>query len=156
MIKMVTNLEMQQFEQNAVGEDRTAYKVTGKEMQQFDTAWELAEKIGNKKDIFQKEKGLKAYPAYDALEELCQINATSIRKTISGTNKVTRKFLYKFTIGLRMSLDEANEYFALCGGELYEKNKEDYICMRAIEDGDTIFEFIEQFEKYTDMKIALR
>lgn len=153
---MVNEEEMKQFDDFEKIKEKTSYRVSSFEMKQFDTAWELQDKIGNRKEQFQKERGLKAYPAYDKLEEECQISVTSIKQTISGRQKVTRNFLYKFTIGLRMSIEEANEYFALCGGELNLKNREDYICYHALADGDTIFEFIEQFEKYTGLKIALK
>ena len=93
---------------------------------------------------------------YDKLEELCQISVTTMKKTISGTQKISRNFLYKFVVGLHMSVEEANEYFALCGGELNLKNPADFICYRALEDGDSIFQFIEDFEHYTGLKIALR
>lgn len=152
---MVNAQEMKQFDSLEQTRGKTSYRVSEFQMKQFDTAWELQDKIGNRKEQFQKERGLKAYPAYDKLEEECQISVTSIKQTISGRQKVTRNFLYKFTIGLRMSLDEANEYFALCGGELNLKNREDFICYHALVDGDTIFEFIEQFERYTGLKIAL-
>lgn len=152
---MVSEQEMKRFDDIERVEEKTSYNVCDLDMKQFDTAWELQEKIGDRKEQFQKERGLKAYPAYDKLEEECQISVTSIKQTISGRMKVTRKFLYKFAVGLHMSVDEANEYFALCGGELNLKNKEDFICYRALVDGDTIFEFIDQFEKYTDLKISL-
>ena len=153
---MVTEQEMKQFEGIEIEKKKESYRVTPGEMEQFNTAWELQDMIGNRKKQFQDEHNLKVYPAYDKLEELCQISVTTMKKTISGTQKISRNFLYKFVVGLHMSGEEANEYFALCGGELNLKKPADFICYRALEDGDSIFQFIEDFEHYTGLKIALR
>ena len=39
---------------------------------------------------------------------------------------------------LKMTVDEANKYFELCGGPLYERCMADYICMKALKDKDDI------------------
>lgn len=54
-----------------------------------------------------------------------------------------------------MKLDEANQFFILCGGRLNDNCKEDYICQKALEDGDDIITFIEQYEHFTNMKIDM-
>ena len=69
---------------------------------------------------------------------------------------MTRTFLYKFTVGLKLTVDEANKFFDLCGGPLYEKCFADYICLRALEDKDDIEVFIKQFELHTGRKISMR
>ena len=55
-----------------------------------------------------------------------------------------------------MSIEEANEYFTLCGGPLNPQAREDFICIRALEDGDGIELFIQQFEEFTGNKIDIR
>lgn len=155
---MVTEKEMKQF----VTEDievngKVAYQVSAAEMKRFDNVkWELAELVSNRKKKFEKENNLKATVAYGVLEDVCQISAVTIKKSITGTIKITRSFLYKFTVGLHMSLEEANEYFELCGGPLNEQWGEDYICIKALEHGDDISFFIKQYEEFAELKIALR
>ncbi|MCR5402221.1 MAG: hypothetical protein K6E91_00155, partial [Butyrivibrio sp.] len=66
-------------------------------------------------------------PKYEKLEELTQLSSTTIKHTIKRRDRVTRTTLYKLCVGLRMSLDEANELFRKCGGVLKEDCLEDFI-----------------------------
>ena len=126
--------------------EKVSYHVTTAEMQRFEGSKELGLMLYNKIDNYVKTNHLK--PKYEKLEDLCQISETSLKKSCTGTQKITRLFLYKLSVGLKMSVEEANEYFALCGGVLKADNLEDYICMRALEDKDDILHFIEQFNEY--------
>jgi AICAR transformylase/IMP cyclohydrolase PurH len=112
--------------------------------------------IPKKKIIYQNEHKLSSAAAYEELEERCQISMDTMKKTINNRIRVTRNFLYKFTVGLHMTLDEANEYFALSGGTLRESCLADYICIHALLDQDDINEFIKDFEKHTEFKLAIR
>ena len=92
----------------------------------------LRDMIFRKKDLYQSENKVGTLAAYERLEEECQINVDTMKKTISGSIKVTRNFLYKFAVGLHMSLEEANQYFELNGGGLRESCLADYICIHAL------------------------
>ena len=116
----------------------------------------LAKKIGILKLQYESAHNLGAMPAYEELEEKCQISISAMKNTINGKIKPSRNFLYKLVVGLQLSLSEANELFALCGGELTEKCMADYVTIKALEDGDSIYEFIDQFQEFTKIKIEVR
>ena len=146
---MVTVDEMKQFEDfEEVIEEKVAYQVTAKEMRAFDeNVIELSDMISERKKLYEKEKGINATQAYLDIEDFCQISTDTMKRAMCG-KKITRTFLYKFVVGFKMSLEEANEYFELCGGSLTRKNPEDYICLNAIRDGDSIEMLVETFLKY--------
>jgi len=152
---MVTQEQMKQFKLNDNVASGTAYAVTPEDMVRFESA-DLPYMIADRKLRYDKEKGLKPTAAYEQMEEDCQISITSLKKTMSGTQKITRTFLYKLSVGLHMTVDEANEFFRRCGGVLKEDHPGDFICLRALLDGDTIYEFIEQYELYMNERIGLR
>lgn len=127
-------------------EEKKSFHVTAAEMRRFDANKGLGLKLYSKIDEYTKAHNIK--PKYSGLEEICQISETSLKKSCAGTQKITRQFLYKFTVGLKMSVAEANEFFVLCGGALREDDAEDYICKRALEHGDDIIHFIDQFNKF--------
>lgn len=134
-----------------------SYQVTSRDMRPFDEQrWELADKVAERKKRYADENHLKATIAYDFLEGECRISVDTLKKSINGTLKISRTFLYKFAVGLRMSIEEANEYFCLCGGPLNAQVREDFICIRALEDGDSIELFVQQFEEFTGNKIDIR
>lgn len=116
----------------------------------------LRDMIFKRKSKYETENKLKAIAAYEKLEEQCQISVDTMKKTISGRIKPTRNFLYKFTVGLHMTLDEANEFFELNGGTLRESCLADYICIHALLDKDDIEVFISDYEKHTGSKIGMR
>ena len=137
--------------------EKTSARVSSKELSHFiDTENELRDMIGKKKIAYQKEQNLSSLTAYEELEDACQISMDTLKKTISGRIKVTRTFLYKFTVGLQMSLEEANQYFALNGGKLQNSCLADYICIHALLDRDKISDFIKEFELHTDSKLGMR
>ena len=134
---------------------KDASRVTASELSVFrEQSIRLANLIGLKKLQYQKENGLSSTAAYGELEERCLISTTTFKKTINGSLDPTRHFLYKFSVGLQMSLDEANTYFELCGEALNERCMADYICIHALLDHDSIDLFIEQFEKHTGIKLS--
>ncbi len=153
---MITQEELKaiNFHATELSQIKVSYQVTAEEMKRFDEAKNLPLMIAKRKLLFEREMDLKPTPAYDALDEKCQISITTIKKPINGSNKVTRQFLYKFAVGLHMTLDEANEFFTLCGGPLREDNLCDYICIRALGDNDDIHLFIQQYEEFTGLKIS--
>lgn len=152
---MVTKEEMLHFESNKEIQAKTSYQVTGSELSQFiDNELELAELIADKKKQYEKEKQISSTQAYFDIEEMCQISADTLKKAICHSRKTTRSFLYKFVVGFQMTLDEANEYFELCGGPLTRKKAEDYICMNALRDKDSVQQLVDDFEKHLGLKIG--
>lgn len=95
-----------------------------------------------------EEHNVGATKGYELIDEMCLIAVTTCKKTINGKIRATRTFLYKFAVGLKMSVEEANEFFECCGGTLSEDNPEDLLCIRALEDGDSIYDFCDEYEKY--------
>lgn len=137
-------------------EDRngdTSLRVTAEEMRGFEeNSRKLPRMIGARKIQFEKEFN-NDRSSYEKFANACCLNASTVKKTIAGSIKVTRTFLYRMVVGMHMTVEEANEYFILCGGALREECIEDYICIRALEHEDSIELFIEQFEKYTKAKL---
>lgn len=117
--------------------------VTAADISRFTDNRKLADKVYDKIKSYSKENNIKN--KYESMIEICQISDTSMKRSCNGTQKITRTFLYKLTVGLKMSLDEANEYFMLCGGPLTEFCLEDQICRCALRDKDDILVFIKQF-----------
>ena len=72
---------------------------------------------------------------------------------ITGKYNITRNFLAKFVVGLKLGIEEANELFYLESGKLNLTNSFDYIIYHALEDKDLIDFFIEEVEKYTKIKL---
>lgn len=153
---MVTEEEMKNVISNTEkAQEKPVFSVTPEEMRQFKkNAYELPDLIMNKKRQNDKKCDVSWTAGFGIIEEMCQISETNMKRTINGTIRVTRTFLYKFTIGLHMSLDEANELFALCGGPLRETDPADYICINYLETKDDIHKFIEQYEHYVGKNLT--
>lgn len=124
----------------------TSFRIAAADIKRFQANKELPLKLYNEIDNYAKLHNIK--PKYAGIEEICQISETSLKKSCAGTQKITRQFLYKFTVGLKMSIEAANEFFALCGGVLRDDDLEDFICMKALIDGDDILFFINQFNDF--------
>ena len=146
---MVTYEEMLIVIENAEKERKKAsYNVTPEEMQRFKGNDKLPYLIATKKRENDEKYGVSATAGYDLIDEMCTIDISTLKKTINKSIRVTRTFLYKFTIGLHMSIDEANELFNLCGGPLRETNPADYICINYLKTQDDIHRFCEQYKEY--------
>ena len=143
---MVTLEELRTKNFSTFKSEDASFRVTAADMKRFQTNQELPLKIYNAIDEYARLHNIK--PKYAGIEELCQISETSLKKSCAGTQKITRQFLYKFTVGLKMSVDAANDLFALCGGALRDDDLEDYICLKALIDGDDILFFINQFNEF--------
>lgn len=145
---MVTEKEMAERVFMKPKENQGAsYHVTASEMRRFEHDKALNNDVYDVINDFTKENNIR--PKYYGLETICQLSESTLKKSVAGTIKITRPFLYKLTVGLHQSLEEANKLFAKCGGILQEDNIEDYICMKALNDGDDIIDFINQFNEYT-------
>ena len=125
------------------------YQVTDGEMASFlEGDDELGLMISDVVDDYVEEHHLK--PKYDKLEELTHLSASTIKQSINDKMRITRNTLYKLSVGLKLPLEKANELFLRCGGVLKQDNKEDFICLKAIEDKDDIITFIDQYNHYTN------
>lgn len=152
---MIIYEEMSQFKNSKEILEKNSFQVTGSELSHFiDLEIELADLVAERKKSYEKEKHISATRAYSDIEEMCQISTDTFKKAICHTRKITRTFLYKFVVGFKMDLEEANKYFELCGGPLSRKKPEDYICMSALRDKDTIDQLVDDFEKHLGLKIG--
>lgn len=103
---------------------------------------------------YQKKQGYKGNnKALEKFAEECRTSETTLKKCMNGSQNISRKLLYKLSVGLKMSLEEANQYFSLCGGILRNSDPVDFICMNAIRDKDNIDLFIEQVFEFTGVKL---
>lgn len=153
---MVTEKQMMQVIENYSNDSKTrvALAVTPEDMKRFKKNTKLPLLIADRKRKNDTDHNVSATAGYDLIEEMCLISITSLKRTINGSDRPTRTFLYKFTVGLKLSVEEANTFFELCGGALREENPEDFICIRALEDEDDIHLFCDQFEQYIHKKLA--
>lgn len=91
---------------------------------------------------------------YEKMAEHCCISVDSLKKIIKGrVQDITKGFLLRFTYGMGMSVDEANEFFELFEGKLSEDRIEDLAFIRAREDGDSMEEFDEELKEIMSSKI---
>lgn len=84
------------------------------------------------------------------IEICCRIPTDTTKKAINGSYNITRKFLAKLSVGLKLDLKTANTLFRAHSGELNPTNDFDFIVHHALElkDGkvevDEIDDFIEE------------
>lgn len=90
---------------------------------------------------------------YIIIEECCRIPSDTMKKALNGRYTITRRFLAKFTVGLKLSLDEANLLFTLHSGELNLTNDFDYIIFYALKTKDDIDDFIEEIKSLTGINL---
>ena len=143
---MVTSEELAAIKFVEHKEVKCSAFVTDSELSRFSGNRNLSEMVYQKVTKYAKENNIKN--KYESMIDVCQISDTSLKKSCTGTQRITRTFLYKLAVGLKMSVEEADELFALCGGMLSRDNLEDYICIKALEDKDDIMVFIDQFNHY--------
>lgn len=113
---------------------------------------DLREKIRNiiwqKADEYRDKNKVKISD-YNFIELFCQIPGDTIKKAINGKYKISRSFLAKFTVGLKLELEVANLLFKECSGELNLTNDFDYIVYNALKTKDDIDFFLNELEEYT-------
>ena len=154
---MITMEEIQKIKRNYIEPvtEKHADMVTKAEMERFNTSSLLAEKLGEIVDDYfydykqtcNGDKPLK----YPTLSKMFLLNESTVKAYINGRSVITRETLYKFVVGMHLSLNQANELFSLCGGELRSTNLEDYICIKSLEDKDSIESFVNQINKYSEV-----
>lgn len=110
---------------------------------------ELRQKI---RDIMLKEtkeyliRTKKDFNNYTIIEICCRIPTDTMKKALNGRYSITRNFLSKFTVGLKLDLETANSLFRIHSGELNLTNDFDYIVFHALKTKDDIDDFIEELE----------
>ena len=90
---------------------------------------------------------------YNIIEKCCRIPSDTIKKAINGRYKMTRNFLAKFTIGLKLDMEEANALFGEHSGELNLTNDFDYIVYHAIKSKDNIDVFLDEVYEYLGINL---
>jgi predicted methyltransferase len=129
---------------------KSSYRVSPGEMVRWDgNSIELRKMIS---DLFFKyAKNTKK--TYDCTTEKCQIPEDTMRKILNGRCAISRHFLAKFTIGLKIDKEKADKLFELHSGELNPTNRFDYIVMCALRDGDEFDDFYEDVKKYCEIDL---
>ena len=137
--------------------EKLSYQVSGEEMRMFsEKKRKLAKTLNNFVLKLEMDYNCSRNKIADKIEENCQQSWDTYKRIINGRCKATRVALYKFCIGMNLSREEADTLFNLTEeGRLTDDNIGDYIFVRALGQ-DSIFDFIDEFEKYTGKSIALR
>lgn len=138
--------------------------VTERDMQPFmEKRYALGNLILAHVNAFQDKRGINRSQAAEIITENCQQSWDSYKKIITAKQEKgkkaaeTRPTLYKFCIGMGLDQQAAEAIFALSKeGPLNPERPEDFLFIKALEDQDGIFLFIEQYERYFDCKISLR
>ena len=91
-----------------------SFLVTDSQMRGFDeNRRKLASKINEYLLIFEKEHNYSRNRTYEELVDLCQQSGDTFKKIISGRIRATRTVLYKFCIGLELTLPQAEDTIPL-------------------------------------------
>lgn len=90
---------------------------------------------------------------YNIIEKCCRIPNDTMKKALNGRYKLTRNFLAKFTIGLKLDIEEANELFRKHSGELNLTNDFDYIVYHALKSKDNIDFFLDEVYEYLGINL---
>lgn len=83
---------------------------------------------------------------YNFVDIHCRIPPDTMKKALNGKYKITRNFLAKFTVGLKLDIEFANSLFKDHSGELNLTNDFDYIVYHALDTGDHIDDFIQEMD----------
>ncbi|GEM_PF-990071 len=108
--------------------------------------------IWEKADEYREENRVKISD-FGIIELCCRIPTDTVKKAVNGRYKVTRNFLAKFSVGLKLDLDAANKLFRFHSGELNLTNDFDYVVYYALKTKDDIDFFIEEVEKYIGINL---
>ncbi|MBQ5397972.1 MAG: hypothetical protein IIU14_00875 [Ruminococcus sp.] len=136
---------------------RASYQVTDEEIREFaEKRNKLANKLNGYIIKYEVENDCSRYKAAEYVSEQCQQSWDSFKKIFQKKARITRELLYKFCIGMHLTMEEAEELFALSEGGPLSGSDSDHIFINAVRDGDDIFTFIEDYEKCTGKKISMR
>jgi hypothetical protein len=112
----------------------------------------IREIMWEKADEYRSTNNVKT-PDSDFIELFCQIPKDTLKKAINGKYKITRNFLAKFTVGLKLEMEVANLLFRECSGELNMTNDFDYIVYNALKSKDDIDFFMNELREYTGINL---
>lgn len=129
------------------GADRSSYLTTGKDLSApRERMNRLRMKIADDVNQLTYERSGILEQAYAYIDAHCHIAPPTMKKALQGNSRITRKMLYKYTVGMRMSLEQAQEYFELQGRHLSnDSDEEEMIAFNALRDGDSADSLIEEF-----------
>ncbi|MBR4450715.1 MAG: helix-turn-helix domain-containing protein [Clostridia bacterium] len=146
-------MDLQYKKISSASDKNNEYRLTNEDKTRFTQKEEaLLTKLYEYKADLKKRDPHNA--TYERMAELCCVSVDSLKKIIKGrVQDVTKGFLLRFTYGMGMSVDEANEFFELFEGKLSEDRIEDLAFLRAREDGDSIEEFDEELKEIMRSKI---
>lgn len=82
---------------------------------------------------------------YDIVSNACDIPASSIKHMLNGRQRITRHQLGKFCVGLKLSIEEAQQLFKWQGRSLsVGEDAFDTVVYYALKDKDDIWDFIDE------------
>lgn len=113
---------------------------------------QIQELVLAKANDYRIQSGIKMSD-YDVIELHCRIPSDTLKKTISGRCNLTRNFLAKFSVGLKLDVCEANKLFLLHSGDLNLTNAFDFIVYHALISRDGIESFCQEVFKYIGIKL---
>lgn len=136
-------------------EEKGLYKVP-KDWEPIDNNAVLREQIKrfmwDKSETYRFENKVKSGD-YIIIENLCSIPTDTMKKALNGKYKITRNFLAKFVVGLKLNMEEANELFELHSWRLSERNSFDFIVIHALNTKDSIYDFMEEVYEFLEIKL---
>lgn len=88
----------------------------------------------------------------DLISRDCDIPYATYKQYISGSGLPSRHFVAKLAVGLKLSVDQANELFRLHSGKLNLTNDADYVTHHALMDHDSIYDYEEDLEHYVEFQ----
>ncbi|MGD9678327.1 MAG: hypothetical protein AB7V16_08290 [Vulcanibacillus sp.] len=109
--------------------------------------------VASEKWYNYKETSKRNISFYDFIDLNCRIPEDTFKKAMNKKYNITRNFLSKFSVGLKLSFEESNGLFKLHSGELNLTNDFDFVVYHALKTSDEIDYFIEETEKYTGVKL---
>ena len=129
-------------------EDEVSLRTSQDEMDRFASFQEFRTEVSSFLDEYVKQNHIK--PKYEKLAELMETSESSIKDCCyTGKRQITRHFLYKMCIGLHLPMEKAEEFILHSGsGPLSRDCKEDLVFINALNDGDGILDFINEFNGY--------
>ena len=135
--------------------DRLSVLTTGQELSApRERMNQLRKKIADDVNELTHKGGGILDRAYAYIDAHCHIAPPTMKKALQGNSRITRKMLYKYTVGMRMTLDQAQEYFELQGRRLRnDSDEEDLIVYNALKDGDDADSLLEEFSRHLGKKL---
>ena len=130
--------------------EKTSYRVSHEDMSKWDGNDVALRKMISEL-FFEYSKGTKK--TYDCTTFNCGIPEDTMRKILNGRCAITRHFLSKFTVGLKIDIEIADKLFELYSGRLNPENKFDFIVICALRDGDDFSVFYEDVKRHCDINL---